>query len=61
MRDHTYHGVTILAGMWGIKLHHRTIHDKFASSFWQLVQDPLVTSKLDAHGADQVLLDKYVW
>ena len=61
MRDHPYHDTSILGGMWDVKLHKKTIKEKFTNSFNQLLRDPLVNSTRLTHGPDQVALTKYFW
>ena len=61
LRDHPYHDISILGGMWGIKFQNTIIREKFTQSFNQLLSDPLVNSTRTIHGPDQTALTKYFW
>ena len=61
MRDHPHHRISILGGLWGIKLQKSNIREKFSKSFNDLLLDPLVNSTRIKHGPDQTALDKYIW
>ena len=61
LRDHPYHDISILGGLWGIKFQNTVIREKFTQSFNQLLSDPLVNSTRTTHGPDQTALTKYFW
>jgi hypothetical protein len=58
MRDHPYHGTTILGSGWGCKLHRAFIRNKWKKSWFKGFQDPMVWAKRTDHGPDQTFLDK---
>ena len=61
MRDHPGHNVSILGGLWGIKLQNEAIRREYTKAFNQLLDDPLVNTTRLEYGADQDVLLKYFW
>ena len=59
MRDHPYHGVPMLGGLWGARL--ATNRSGWKSIWTAIMGDPLSLSSRGSKGADQSLLRQHVW
>ena len=60
MRDHPYHGVSILAGMWGSRLTNPQINSKWQDAWNEGFKDDneLIWVPRESRGQDQLFLDK---
>ena len=59
MRDHPGHHITVLAGMWGIKLNQNSVREAWKTSWDKAMNEPLMKANA-TYGADQRFLRKYV-
>ena len=59
MRDNPGHHITILAGLWGIKLHQNSVREAWKTSWDKAVKEPWMKANA-SWGADQRFLKKYV-
>ena len=60
MRDHPYHNVPILGGMWGIKLT-PDMRFNMEQAFTDMFGSDIFYKNRDLRGPDQDLLGKYIW
>ncbi len=58
MRDHPFHGTTILGSGWGVKLRRDLIRKSWRTAWNVGWQDPMVWAKRSSHGPDQGFLDR---
>ena len=61
MRDHPWHGVSIMGGGWGAKLDTQHRRDTWKTTWDNMLSDSRLYSGSDKKGPDQDLLHKYVW
>ena len=59
MRDHPWHGVYFLAGLFSVKLHQPEIRAKIKDSFGKLMQDNVAFSTRKEKSADFVVLERW--
>ena len=62
MRDHPYHGTTILGSGWGVQLNNTAldVREKWRQSWKKAMGDPIMRADRKSKGPDQQFLNKYV-
>ena len=58
MRDHPWHGVTFLAGLWAVKLYKPFIREKMRESMTNIVEDRTSFMSRKEKSADYVVLER---
>ncbi|CAB4066024.1 unnamed protein product [Lepeophtheirus salmonis] len=61
MRDHPFHNVPILGGLWGANLTNKESRILWEISWKNILLDSGAWASRFSRGSDQVLLKKYVW